>query len=112
MEGDSTVEVRFSGKSYMLPKGSNLRRALLNAGAPLYNGAASALNCRGLGSCGTCAIRILEGEFAPAVGIERWRLSFPPHKPESGLRLACQLKVIGEMSLEKAEGFWGQGRDL
>ncbi len=112
MEGDSTAKIQFSGQTYVATKGSNLRKVLLEQGAPLYNGSASALNCRGLGTCGTCAIRIVKGEAQPARAIERWRLSFPPHRPDSELRLACQIEVLGDLTLEKLNGFWGERKDL
>jgi hypothetical protein len=43
-------------------------------------------------------------------GVERWRLNFPPHHSQSGLRLACQCKVMGDLRIEKWEGLWGNRR--
>jgi hypothetical protein len=39
---------------------------------------------------------------------ERRRLSLPPHSPEDGLRLACQTRVQGDITVRKHDGFWGQ----
>ena len=86
--------------------GENLRRVLVRSGLPLYNGAAKAIHCRGLGTCGTCSLMI-EGEVSEAIAIEKWRLGFPPHQKESGLRLACQCQVLGDLKIEKGDGLWG-----
>lgn len=42
---------------------------------------------------------------------ERARLAFPPHTAAAsaagGLRLACQVRVVGDVAVTKGEGFWG-----
>lgn len=88
-------------------KGANLRRVLLENNLSPYNAKAQYLNCRGLGTCGTCAVKV-KGEVSAMTAVEQWRLNFPPHNKESGLRLACQCKVLGDCALVKHEGFWGQ----
>jgi len=109
MDAPSTVEVWWGDLRLEIPRGSNLRKALLEAGLPLYNGSAAWLNCRGLGSCGTCAVRKVEGSWNDPQGIEHWRLGFPPHRADSGHRLACQIRVDRPLKLVKDSGFWGQG---
>ena len=99
--------IHFAAKSIEAPLGANLRLVLIRARLPLYNSAARALNCRGRGSCGTCAVRI-EGEVSEPTRVERLRLRFPPHTPESGLRLACQCAIQGDLSVTKQPGMWGQ----
>lgn len=94
------------------PEGANLRMVLLRARLPLYTKAARALHCRGHGSCGTCAVRV-EGPVSEPSAAERARLRVAPFRkrggPEaSGLRLACQCKVLGDLTVTKHEGFWGQ----
>lgn len=91
------------------PAGANLRRVLLDAGVRLYNGPMGTIHCRGLGTCGTCAVRV-EGEVSEPTGVERWRLNFPPHSEglAMGLRLACQCRVEGDLVVEKLDGWWGQ----
>ena len=79
---------------------------LLSAKLPLYNGVAPMIHCRGLGTCGTCAVRI-EGDVSEMTRVEKWRLGFPPHRPDNGLRLACQCKVLGDLTLIKLDGMWG-----
>ena len=43
--------------------------------------------------------------------VESARLNFPPHKPPSNqrLRLACQVRCLGDLEVEKFDEFWGQG---
>ena len=108
------------GKTIDCAVGANLRQALLAAGIDLYNGQARVINCRGIGTCGTCAVRI-EGA-ADAVSAVNWRdrvrRRLPPHdrdgrRPVPGdhrpLRLACQTRVQGDIRVTKYDGFWGQG---
>lgn len=98
--------VHYQGHTIICNIGNNLRQVLLKAGLPVYNGAAKAINCRGLGTCGTCALRII-GAVSEPTAIERWRLSFPPHRPKHNLRLSCQCQVLGDLTLIKFEGLWG-----
>ncbi|MCP4891630.1 MAG: (2Fe-2S)-binding protein, partial [Planctomycetaceae bacterium] len=76
------------------------------AKSPLYNGISKAIHCRGLGTCGTCAVKI-NGKVSAPTSIEKWRLSIPPHRRDSGLRLACQCRVMGDLEITKFSGLWG-----
>lgn len=102
-------KVYYQGQVITCEQGTRLRDALLAAGSSPHQGRATLLNCRGLGSCGTCALKIVEGQVGPLTKMERWRLNFPPHKLERGLRLACQVRVEHDLRVEKLAGFWGQG---
>jgi len=87
--------------------GETLRDVLLAADLPVHNGP-RALSCHGLGSCGTCALRVEGPVDPPDPGRrERVRLRVPPHDPDAGLRLACQVAVEGDLAVRKGEGFWG-----
>ena len=99
--------VRFANQTLVCPPGANLRRLLLCHGLSPHNGRARLFNCRGLGTCGTCAVGV-EGAVSEPTAVERWRLSVPPHRPAAGLRLACQCRVEGDLVLSKYPGFWGQ----
>lgn len=105
-------KITFNGHSFECPSGVKLRRAILDAGLSPHNGQARWFNCKGLGSCGTCAVELLELEQAPPkTAMERWRLDFPPHSSSAAddrLRLACQLTVTQDLVVKKHEGFWGQ----
>jgi ferredoxin len=99
--------VSFRGREIPCDRGAILRDVLLAAGESPHNGASRALNCRGLGSCGTCAVRV-RGRVSDRQLRERVRLSVAPHGLDSGLRLACQTRVLGDVTVEKFEGLWGQ----
>lgn len=101
--------VTFEDREIECEEGANLRRVLREAGIEPYNGPMRGLNCRGLGTCGTCAVEV-DGQVSEPTGIETWRLSFPPHDPESGLRLSCQTRVVGDIEVTKHEGLWGHKR--
>lgn len=98
--------IQFAGRSVECPHGANLRMVLLRARLPTYTRVARAIHCRGMGTCGTCAVRI-EGPVSEPTKIERWRLDFPPQRAESGLRLACQCSVLGDLKVVKHAGLWG-----
>lgn len=103
-------KITFSGQTIECREGANLRRVLLDAKLPLYNGIAIAIHCRGLGTCGTCAVEIA-GNVSELTSVEKWRLGFPPHHSDSGLRLACQCKVLGDLVLVKHGGMWGTKKE-
>ena len=99
--------LEFGNQIIECSQGENLRRVLMKAKAPLYNGISLAIHCRGMGTCGTCAVHV-EGKVSEMTRIERWRLDFPPHQAGSGLRLACQCRVLGDLRIVKYPGMWGQ----
>ncbi|MEL6560682.1 MAG: 2Fe-2S iron-sulfur cluster binding domain-containing protein [Bacteroidota bacterium] len=98
--------VKYKSQKIEVASGTNLKRALAKANLSPYNGSSKYLNCKGLGTCGTCAVSI-KGDTTPKTAVEKWRLNFPPHQEENGLRLACQVKVINDLVVEKHAGFWG-----
>jgi ferredoxin len=102
--------VRFAGRTVECPLGANLRVVLLRARLPLYTRVARAVHCRGNGACGTCAVRV-QGAVSPPTPVELRRLAFPPHHPDSGLRLACQCSVLGDVDVTKFQGLFGQGSE-
>jgi ferredoxin len=101
--------VHFGGTSFEAPSGARLRDALIEAGLSPHNGPARQLNCRGFGTCGTCAVEI-RGSVEPAQpsARERLRLGLPPHRVSAGLRLACQCRIAGDLEVVKHSGFWGE----
>lgn len=99
--------VRFRGETIECEEGAVLRNVLLDAGETPHNGTSHHLNCRGNGICGTCAVE-LDGTVSDRNAKEESRLSKPPHDLECGLRLACQARVLGDVAVEKHDGFWGQ----
>ena len=99
--------VKFRGQEIDCERGAILRDVLLEAGESPHNGRADLLNCRGHGTCGTCAVAV-DGDVTEPTSRERRRLSIPPHDPDSGLRLSCQTRVEGDLEVRKHGGFWGQ----
>ncbi|MEM9352550.1 MAG: ferredoxin [Planctomycetota bacterium] len=104
-------------KEIEVPEGANLRKEAINAGVNLYqgiNGFGASINkfanCHGFGTCGTCRVTIAKGmENASPMGIrEKGRLVCPVPEPvaclayignEDTMRLACQVKVMGDMEV-------------
>ncbi len=105
-------QIQVQERTLSCEEGANLRQVLLEAGIRLYNPPAHIVNCHGLGTCGTCAVQI-EGAVSPMGWRERTRLSLPPHQLSfasggNGLRLACQVQVLGDLKVTKWPGMWGQ----
>lgn len=103
--------VSAQGKTFQCEAGANLRQVLLAHGVDLYNGQAKLINCHGIGSCGTCAVQV-QGDVSAANWKDRTRRSLPPHDAHRDLRLACQTKVLGDVTVAKYDGFWGQGSEV
>ena len=103
--------VTVQGKILTCDYEANLRRVLLQHEINLHNGKSKMINCRGIGTCGTCAVAII-GESNPANWRDKARRSLPPHSLEQNRRLACQTKVFGDMEVIKYDGFWGQGESI
>lgn len=100
--------VRYQGQELSCESGERLRDVIHRAGLSPHNGESAWFNCKGFGTCGTCAVEIEEADALPPKNArERWRLNFPPHQEESGLRLACQIRVTQDLTVHKHEGFWG-----
>lgn len=99
--------ISYDGDRIECEERDELRETLLDAGLSPHNGASNTLNCRGHATCGTCAVEI-SGSVSEMGSDEKRRLSFPPHDLDSGLRLACQTRVRGDIEVRKHGGFWGQ----
>lgn len=104
-------KITAQGKTFECEPGANLRKELLKQGIALYNQQSTVINCRGIGSCGTCAVHIdgAAGAVSAANWRDRTRRSLPPHDSQRNLRLACQTTVLGDITVTKYDGFWGQG---
>ena len=91
-------------KEIQVPEGANLRREARKAGIQLYPHVHRVLNCRGLGQCGSCRVLITKGsENASRMGlIEKMRLkmSMAYIGHEDTMRLACQTRVKGDMTVQ------------
>jgi ferredoxin len=96
-------------KEIEVPAGTNLREAMMENGITVYKGLDQQLNCRGHGLCATCRVYIKEGfdHAASPTLIEKMRtgLSFYAIGHEHEVRLSCQTKVMGDMSVESTPDF-------
>ncbi len=108
-------------KEIEVPAGSNLRDEARKAGLQLYAGFSRYLNCLGHGLCGTCRVLVKKGmeNLSPKGTVERISLAAHPitmlarigHEDE--MRLACQVQVNGDCTVEtqppfnwSGENFW------
>jgi len=83
-----TIHVEKLGKKIKAPKGSNLGLILSKTiGFPLP--------CGGSGFCGKCVVKIIQGKTSPPTSLEKLR-----GYGIRGYRLACQVKVLGDMVVE------------
>lgn len=53
-------------------RGATLRTAMLEAGVTPHNGRAALINCRGLGTCGTCAVEVGRPTAAGSLPVTSW----------------------------------------
>jgi ferredoxin len=104
-------KVTAQGKTFECEQGANLRQVLLREDVKLYNNQANWVNCHGIGTCGTCAVRV-EGQVSEPSWRENARRSLPPHSLTQDRRLACQTQVFGDIKVSKYDSFWGQGNRL
>lgn len=86
---------------------ANVRTIAKLAGLSLYNGAARMFNCHGMGTCGTCRVKVEpEGALTPPTFFERM------HGCTGPMRLACQAQIASDRAdvrITKMEGFLGKG---
>jgi ferredoxin len=104
-------------KEIEVPEGSNLRVEARKAGIDIYRGLDSYLNCRGNGLCGTCRVLVKKGmeNLSQKGGLERFKLAtmLSAIGFEEEMRLACQVQVKGDCSIEtkpalnlSGDNFW------
>jgi ferredoxin len=91
-------------KEIQVPEGANLRKEAMRAGIQVYPGIHKVLHCPGIAQCGTCRVLITKGiENASPIGfLEKVRLkvSLARIGHEDTMRLSCQTRVMGDMTVE------------
>lgn len=98
--------VYYEGLEIECEEGALLRDVLIAAERAPYNSAAEYTNCGGNGICGTCAVRV-DGAASEPTTRERVRRAAPPLRG-TDVRLSCQTRVEGDVTVLKPPGFWGQ----
>ncbi|MFO0927199.1 MAG: 2Fe-2S iron-sulfur cluster-binding protein [Gemmataceae bacterium] len=107
-----------------VPAGGNLRTEARQAGVEVHGTVESYLNCRGNGLCGTCRVLVKQGmeNLNPKTLMEKINLNAHPVSMlaslgrEDEMRLACQVRVNGDCTIEThpglnwhGENFWQKG---
>ena len=99
-----TITFTSEKKEIQVPAGANLRTEALLAGVQLYPGVHKLLNCHVLGQCGSCRVLITKGmENTSRRGLlesARMAVSLAYIGNEKTMRLACQTKVNGDITVE------------
>ena len=79
----------------LAPMHANLREVAVANNIPIYAGLAKVANCHGNGRCGTCRVELQGANLTPRNAIEEGKLKGAPN-----LRLACQIEVLGDLSVK------------
>lgn len=87
-----TLEFKPAGKHIMVKEGTTVLAAARLAGVSIE------AMCNGIGQCGQCEIRILEGQVSAITATEKAVLS--AIKQAQGFRLACRTKVLSDLCIE------------
>ena len=104
-----TIKFVREKKEVECERGANLRTVAKEHGIELYPGMSKYFNCRGFGHCGECRVHVKKGmDNLSKPGIqERLRvgMSFFRIGHEDEVRLACQLRVEGDIEVETQPEF-------
>lgn len=87
-----TVDFEPLGRRIQVPAGSDLLSAAQKAGVELLAA------CGGMGICGQCRVRLVQGRLSPLTADEE--ALFTPAERTAGLRLACQALAHSDVLLE------------
>ena len=95
------LEIQFikQNRTIKAVEGETVREAAIRNKLSIYPHVFKALNCRGRGLCHACAIKIVSGNAEPKNKIESEQLA-KKLKKDPELRLACQVKVLDNMTIE------------
>ncbi|MNL31891.1 2Fe-2S ferredoxin-5 [compost metagenome] len=81
-----------------VPEGTNLMRALLDAGLPV------ASSCNSDGVCGKCKIRILSGMENLNRPNDTEEFLKEAHNVDKDVRISCQVEVLGDITVDAS--YW------
>jgi len=80
------------GRRIEVPRGDSILKAAQLAGIDLV------AICGGIGVCGSCRVRLMEGQLSPVTGAEKKALD--SKQLADGLRLACKAHVLTDIRVE------------
>jgi Uncharacterized metal-binding protein len=83
-----TLDIQPSGRRIQVAAGTSLLEAVQKAGIDLV------ASCGGAGFCGTCLIKLIDGDVTPVSLVERQTLD--AERIEQHYRLACQTALLGD----------------
>ncbi len=89
-----TITIPKSGKTVQVPAGSNLMKALLDAGLPV------ASSCGGDGVCSKCHVNIVAGKENLSKETQEEQDLREINDIPKGERISCQVIINGDVSLE------------
>ncbi|MDX2271332.1 MAG: 2Fe-2S iron-sulfur cluster-binding protein [Cyanobacteriota bacterium] len=94
----ATIQFVNEAKAVFAIDGSNLRLKALENQVDIYKMVAKLMNCGGNGQCGTCVVEVVSGSehLSPRTAAEERHLKKKP----ANYRLACQTKVLGDVSIQ------------
>jgi uncharacterized 2Fe-2S/4Fe-4S cluster protein (DUF4445 family) len=90
--GKFIVDLEPIGRRVEVDPGTNLLEAAQKAGVDLV------ASCGGIGICGTCRVRVVQGEVTPVTLTEEESLEAAQF--EAGYRLACQAEPLSDVRLD------------
>ncbi|QZA88303.1 (2Fe-2S)-binding protein [Salinarchaeum sp. IM2453] len=93
--------ITYQGEQIECESGDTLREVLINHDKSPHKGITKKINCGGNATCGTCAVRIVEGPVGEPAGREKTRLRLSTHDDVESVRLACQYSVSDDLTIEK-----------
>jgi ferredoxin len=104
-----TVKFIREKQTIEVPYGANLRQAALDAGIELYPGIHQRLNCKGMGLCHSCRVRMKNDTMAGVSSRGPWErfqeLVSWYRVGDDEVRLACQVQVLGDIEVETQPSF-------
>ncbi len=100
-------KIMAEGKVFEVAQETNLRQALLAQKISLYTEGSEIFNCHGHAMCSSCLVKV-EGAISEPTKLEN-QMSFPAYLAHQDRRLACQVKVLGDIKVTRFDGYFGDG---
>jgi len=91
------IRIHGSDKVIQAEKGANLRKILLANKIKIYAFPDGFLNCRGVGICGTCLVKIAEAENVQPAAHTFFETEQALSRGE--YRLSCQVTIEGDLTV-------------